>query len=40
MFSYFRDSQGGLSDLGGVNMLPVFIDPIHLDTPNIFREFE
>ena len=40
MFSYFRDSQGGLSDLGGVHMPPMFIHPIHLDTPNIFRKFE
>ena len=40
MFSYFRDSQGGLSDLGGVHIPPMFIHPIHLDTPNIFRKFE
>ena len=33
MFSYFRDSQGGLSDLGGVHIPPMFIHPIHLDTP-------
>ena len=90
MFSYFRGSHGGLSDLGwcpyapyvhrlpyiwtppyvqqiligylfcyfikcfptletvmqgvvrlrSVHMPPMFIHPIHLDTPNIFRKFE
>ena len=33
MFSYFRDSQGGLSDLGDVHIPPILIHPIHLDTP-------
>ena len=30
MFSYFRDSHGGLSDLGGVHIPPMFICPLYI----------
>ena len=39
-FPTLETVRGGCQTVGGVHMPPMFIDPIHLDTPNIFREFE
>ena len=39
MFSYFRGSHGGLSDLGGVHMPHVHTPIIHLDTPICSESF-
>ena len=33
MFSYFRGRCGGLSYLGGVQMLPMYICPLHVWMP-------
>ena len=39
MFSYFRGSHGGLSDLEGVHMPLSSYTPIHLDTPVCSESF-
>ena len=39
MFSYFRGSHGGLSDLGGVHMPPMVIQPHMFGHPQYVQSF-